>query len=256
MSRSIFIIVIFSALLFSACKKADNFTLEPVSDYYPLTVGKYITYDLDSTYPVYESTALILDTFHYQIQYIVDAQIADNLNRPAYRIIRYIRSDSTQPWVLDHTAMAVNTGSSIEFTEDNLKYIKLVEPIQQGFSWSGNSYIETSSLNTQVPYLDGWTYAYDSLNVPITLGNLLVDSTIKIAEANDQNGPQDHTDVADGNDEIYSSATFSYEKYAKGIGLVYRNFYYNIYQPRDPLSPLDPFGYTGYGITLTMIDHN
>ena len=48
MRRSIFIVVIFFISLLGACKKNDNFKLEPVSDYYPLTVGKYITYNLDS----------------------------------------------------------------------------------------------------------------------------------------------------------------------------------------------------------------
>ncbi|HTC01231.1 MAG TPA: hypothetical protein VK705_11175 [Ferruginibacter sp.] len=246
MNRSIFIVVIFFTCLFG-CKKADNFKLEPVSDYYPLITGKYITYNLDSL--VFTNYGLTLDTVHYQIQYVVDSQIVDNLNRPGYRIIRNIRTDSTQPWVTDHTAFALNTGSTIEFTEDNLKYIKLVEPIQQGFSWSGNSYIEASSLITDVPYLNGWNYVYDSINAPATLCNLTIDSTITVLEANQSDGPQYHVNFA--NDQI-SDTTYSCEKYAKGIGLIYRNFFYDVYQPSYTTDP----GYIGYGIILTMIDHN
>ena len=253
MRRSIFIVVIFFISLLGACKKNDNFKLEPVSDYYPLTVGKYITYNLDSlVFTNYGSTLLSLDTIHYQIQYVVSAQEVDNLNRSGYLIVRNIRTDSTEPWVTDHTAFALNTGSTIEFTEDNLKYIKLVEPIQQNFSWSGNSYIEASSLITDVPYLNGWTYVYDSINVPITLGSLIIDSTIQVAEEDDSIGPQDHTDIVDGYDTVYSSRTYSCEKYAKGIGLIYRNFFYDVYEPPYTTTP----GYTGYGIILTMIDHN
>src|SRR6202012_6251341 len=124
MNRSILIGVIFFALLSGGCKKTDNYALEPVSDYYPLTVGKYITYTLDSI--VFTNFGTETDTFQYQIQYVVDAQVVDNLNRPAYRIVRYIRLDSTEEWVPDHTDLAVNTGHTLEFTEDNMKDIKLI----------------------------------------------------------------------------------------------------------------------------------
>jgi hypothetical protein len=250
MRTFIFILVASFTIFLSACKKTDSFNLQPVSDYYPLTVGKYITYDLDSiVFTNYGATLLTQDTFHYQIQYVVDGQFLDNLNRTAYRIVRNIRPDSTFQWAVDHTAMAVNTGNSIEFTEDNLKYIKLVEPIQNNYSWSGNSYIETTSLISTQQYLIGWNYTYDSVNVPITLGSLTIDSTIDVAETNQQIGPQDHTDP---DNDYYSSTTYSDEKYAKGIGLIYRNFYYDIYQPTTTQHP----GYTGYGVILTMIDHN
>ena len=250
MSKSIFIAIISFTLLLAACKKTDNFSLEPVSDYYPLTVGKYITYDMDSiVFTNFGATILTLDTFHYQIQYVVDGTILDNLNRPAFRIVRNIRPDSTFQWTTDHTALAVNTGRTIEFTEDNLKYIKLTQPIQNNYSWAGNSYIETTSLISTEQYLAGWNYTYDSLNLPLTLGNLIIDSTVTVAEIDQETGPQDHTDPAN---DYYSTKTYSCEKYAKGIGLVYRNFFYDIYQPTTTSSP----GYTGYGIILTMIDHN
>jgi hypothetical protein len=255
MSRPIFIIVILFSLLFAACKKVDNTALEPVSDYFPLTVGKYITYDVDSTVPVYQNTALVLDSFHYQVQYLVDGVLYDNLNRLGYHITCNFRLDSSYLWVPYHTAMAVNTGSTIEFSQDNQKFIKLVEPIQQDFSWNGNAYLYTDNTDS-FQYLQNWNYTYDSLNFPITLNNLVIDSTIKVAETNQQTEFQDHTDIVDGYDTLYSMYTYSTEKYAKGIGLVYRNFSYNIYQPKDRLHPFDQFGYTGYGLILKMIDHN
>jgi hypothetical protein len=250
MSRSIVIVITSFTILFTACKKTDTYSPEPVNDYYPLTVGKYITYDLDSIiFTNYGASILTLDTFHYQIQYVVDAQIVDNLNRTAYRIIRYIRPDSTFGWTSDETDMAVNTGRTIEFTEENLKYVKLTQPIQNGYSWAGNSYIETTSLISTEQYLGGWEYTYDGLNAPVTLGNLTVDSTLQVAEIDDSTGPQDHTNPYN---DYYSTKTYSSETYAKGIGLIYRNFFYDIYQPTTTASP----GYTGYGIILTMIDHN
>src|SRR5674476_1512640 len=94
-------------LLFASCKKSmDNFTSEPLSDYYPLQVGKYITYNLDSTLYIHFGQK---DTvIHYQAQDRVDAQITDNLGRTAYRILRFIRQDTSQAWAPNNTFMAVS----------------------------------------------------------------------------------------------------------------------------------------------------
>ncbi|HTB52028.1 MAG TPA: hypothetical protein VK718_04565 [Ferruginibacter sp.] len=244
MNRFIFIAIIFSAFLFGACNKNDNYSMAPLSDYYPLVVGKYITYDLDSL--VFTNFGTELDTFHYQIQYVVDAQLPYNNNAAAYRVIRYIRPDSTFSWTPDETDLVTNSGNLIDFTEENMKYIKLSQPIQNGFSWKGNSFLFVDSSSVQ--YLADWDYTYDSVNTTITLGALTIDSTIKVNERNEViSDPADPT--------VYSRQTYSTEKYAKGIGLVYRYFFYDEYQPPPP--PYITQGFSnGYGIILTMTDHN
>jgi len=228
--------VLASVIIFSACKKTvEEYPAPPLSDYFPLTVGKYITYSLDSTvyYTNFGTTAAIKS---YQVKFVVDAQITDGLGRPAYRIVRYIRSSPTAAFVADNTFMAVNTGTSIEFIENNLRFLKLKAPIQQDYTWKGNAYINT---NSQVPYLkfyDDWDYYYDSLYMPAKIGAITVDSTIKVAEIDDQTA---------------IDRTFSEAKYAKGIGLVYRNFlYWNKGNANGTYSD------ASYGVLMKMIDHN
>ena len=46
--------------------------------------------------------------------------------------------------------------------------------------------------------------------------------------------------------------TYAFEKYAKGVGLIYREFLHWEYQGRE--SP--EYGYKGYGVKLSIIDHN
>lgn len=236
MRQSFFYAAIATVVLLGSCKKTTEVLSLPVlNDYYPLTVGKYITYSLDSV--VYYTNFGVSATINsYQVKQVVDAKITDNLGRPAYRIIRYIRSLATDPWQPDNTFMAVPTENSIEFVENNLRFLKLANPIRQDFTWKGNTYINTTSLSSNLKYLDDWDYTYDSINVAAKVGTLNIDSTIKVAQI-------DYTDAY--------NRIFSEEKYAKGIGMVYRNF---LYLNKGSLT--GPYSDGSYGVIFKMIDHN
>jgi len=232
---------------FSACKKSNEvFTTAAVVDYAPFTVGKYITYNLDSL--IYINFGTGIETHSYQVKYETDALITDNLGRPAYRIIRYIRNTPTGPWLSDNTFMAVNTTNSLEFIENNLRFLKLKLPIRDNYSWKGNTYIDTYSLNSDVKYLDDWDYMYDSVGVQQKVGTLTLDNCLVVNQRDEVVG-----NPLDPNS--YSEINIGQEKYAAGIGLVYRKFFHSEYQP--PVPGLGGHFVTGsYGITLTMIDHN
>lgn len=243
------LLVCFATFLFSinACKKSTE-TLETASieDYSPLQVGKYITYQLDSV--VYTNFGVNKETRTYQVKHLVEAQITDNAGRPAFRIVRFIRKTAAQPWDSDATFLAVNTGTALEFTENNLRYTKLKVPIRDFYSWKGNSYIDTYSINSELKYMDGWDYVYDSVHMPSTVGTFVLDSTLRV----------DHRDEIIGFPELpgsYSEVNYGMEKYAKGIGLVYRRFFHSEYQPPTP-GQGGRFVDGSYGVTLTMIDHN
>jgi hypothetical protein len=241
-----FVGLFFISLFFISCKKEnDKFSSESMNDYFPLEVGKYITYNLDSTLFVNFGQK---DTIvSYQVQDRVDAQITDNLGRPAYRIIRYIRRSATDDWTPNNTFMAVPTSNSIEYVENNLRFLKLEIPFKQDFSWKGNSYIDTYSINSDFKYLDDWDYIYDSLDIPLTINSLAFDSTIKVFERDETEGDDPSLPGTQ-----YADRNYAFEKYAKGIGLIYREFLHWEYQ--GCVCP--EHGYTGYGVTLSIIDHN
>ncbi|HSV11487.1 MAG TPA: hypothetical protein VLI68_11985 [Hanamia sp.] len=240
----------FILLLLSSCKKENgNFTSASINDYFPLQVGKYITYDLDSTvyYINFGEKAQII---HYQAQYRVDSQLTDNSGRPAFNISRYLRSDSTQPWQIDNVFTAVLTGKSIEYIEDNNRFIKLMMPVKEGFTWKGNSYLSSfaysiySSSNND--FIKDWDYTYDSIGVPLTINTITIDSTLKVFETDEKVG--DPALQPNG----YADRNYSVEKYGKGIGLIYREFLHWEYQPVSSQSP----GYIGFGIKMSITDHN
>ena len=248
MRKAIFLSLIITLVVFNACKKStEDFQTAALSDYYPLQIGKYITYNLDSSV-VYKNFGASVVVISYQVKYVVDALITDNLGRPAYRIIRYIRKTAADPWVADNTSMAIPTLNAIEFVENNFHYLKMKLPVKEGYTWKGNTYIDTYSLNSTVKYLDDWDYTYDSLNARVKIGTVFIDSTLKVAQRNEIIGNP-------SNPNSYSERNIGEEKYARGIGLVYRKFLHTEYQPPVPGHP-GAFADASYGITLTMIDHN
>ncbi|UEG50214.1 hypothetical protein LK994_01835 [Ferruginibacter lapsinanis] len=245
MKKYFFLIGIVTTVFFSSCTKTDTFSSADLNEYNPTIVGKYIVYNLDSTKFINFGTK---DTvIKYQVKFQVDAAITDNLNRPAYRVFRYIRKTAADSWQPDNSFLMVNTTSSLEFVENNMRFIKLKQPIRSDFSWKGNVFIDTYSADSEVKYLDDWEYTYENINEPLTLGAITLDSTITVNQRNEIVG--DPSNVLS-----YSELNIGVEKYAKNIGLVYKNFLHREYQPPTTIGGT---GYAlGYGITLTMIDHN
>jgi hypothetical protein len=227
----------------------------------PLQVGKYIVYRLDST--VFLNFGKIERTHPYQVKFEVNAQVQDNLGRPAYRIYRYIRdSAGTKSWQPDNTYMITPLDNQVEFTDDNLRYIKLHLPIKDGYSWKGNKYLP------QDPYSDyylfsnddamaDWDYYYNGEPEPsVTLEGQNYNDVLTVQEDDESyNIPEV--------DSSYASRSYSIEKYSKNIGLVYKELILWEQQPNptliDPGPPpvysYDPFK-TGFGIKMWMIDHN
>lgn len=238
--------IICTALFFTACeKKTETFDVAPVSDYYPLTIGDHIDYDLDST--LFINFGKKDTVVHYQARDIVDAQITDNMGRPSFRIVRYLRQDDNAPWHPSLTYMVTPLEHSIEVIENNLRFIKLASPIVQDFSWKGNRYIDTYSTDLDLNYLDDWDYIYDSVGVPLTINNLSFDNTVKVFERDEFLGQDPSIPGTQ-----YAEKNFAYEKYARGVGLVYREFLHWEYQGAQP--GRDAY-YEGYGVRMTIASH-
>jgi hypothetical protein len=239
----------FLILLLASCKKENaNFTTASVNDYYPLQVGKYITYDLDST--IFTNFGQTLTVRHYQAQYKVDGQITDNLGREGYNIYRYLRQDSTQNWTIDNIFTVFSNSKSVEYIQDNLRFLKLMAPITEGFSWKGNSYLAYNPYRyydfANPAFMEDWNYTYQDVNAPVTIGSKAFENTITVLEIADSTGDPKVSGTQ------YAEKTYSTEKYAEGVGLIFKDFIHWEYQGPQSISP----GYTGFGEKLSIIDYN
>ncbi|HVY74899.1 MAG TPA: hypothetical protein VG890_08730 [Puia sp.] len=227
----------------AACSKKNPLITDTPADYYPLTVGKYIIYRMDSL--KFINVGSQDTTISYLAKEVVDDTITDNLGRPSFRIIRYLNDTlASGDWVPSEAYMVTPTANSVEVVENNLRYIKLVTPVQDNISWDGNSYIDTKSADSQVPYMDGWNYTYANTGQPYDPLFGTVPEAVVVNEINQTTG----------NADTYLETTISQEVYGKGIGMIYRKFLHSEYQSPNTSNPA---GATiGYGLTFNMVDHN
>ena len=240
-----FWIAIILCIVVSSCKKeSESLTLASISELYPLVVGKTFTYRLDSTVTVNFGAALA--TRSYLAKDSVESIFFDVQNRKNFRIFRYLRDTlATQPWRFTATYFTTITENSIEFVDNNLRYVTLVNPVSENTFWKGNIYINTI-LPSAYYYLDNWDYQYRNLNQNFTTKKGVIANTYTILQQNTQI-------PTSFNASVYNEKNYSIEVYAKSIGLVYKEFLHYIWQPTPvPAKYQDD----SYGVKLNLISNN
>lgn len=242
----------FLLLAFVSCSdKKEVFETEKISEYLPLQVGKYITYRLDST--VFTVSGTKSEVRKYQVKHTVVNEMLDDANNKTYLVQRAINNETASGTWSNNGSYYVTPGEkSIDVIDNNLRVTVLHAPLRADFNWNGNSKLpfdayeqlfdfsvvgmETNKWNFRYgtagnfsyagrEYLNVWTVEQhsDSLNIPPTPNSVV------------------------GYKEV------STEKYAKGIGLVFKNF--QLYEYEVSSGSVTP-QYRGFGITQWMIDHN
>jgi hypothetical protein len=236
--------VLLSIFFICSCKKSNPLITDTPADYYPMHVGNYIIYRMDSLKYINVGSQDTLISYH--AKEVVDDSITDNLGRLSYRVIRYLSdTNETAEWVPSIAYMVTPLKGSVEVVENNLRFIKLVTPVQDGISWLGNAYIDTKSDDSPVPYMDGWNYTYASTGQPFDVLAGTIPVTVIVKEADDVSGLGDNS---------YTQTIFSEEVYGEHIGCIYKKFLYSVYQSPNVEYPQ---GATiGYGLTFNMVSHN
>ena len=234
----------------AACKeKKIELTSPSLNEYWKPAIGKYITYRLDST--VTTNFGLALTVKSYRVRDVVDAEITDGIGRKAYRIFRTITdTNGVAPYKANATFYTVPVGTDwIEHVENNLRFMKLRRPVRDGFEWKGHSFIDASSINSPVRYLADWNYTYKNTALPYTVLGKKFDNTVTILQRDETipEGPFVPT--------AYKQRNFGIEVYAKGVGLIYKEFLHYIYQPPTP-SRNGYYEDESYGVKLQVIDYN
>lgn len=217
----IFLLAVIVISVYSCKKDKSSETPNIGYSYFPSNTGHYIIYDVDSDKK--DCFTLQVTHAHYQIKEIIESVFTDNQGRPTLRIERY-RKDTLQypDWTIYNVWTANLTRTTAERFENNVRYIKLVFPVTDGKTWNGNV------MNTD----DEEDYQYISVHQPEVVNNIAFDSVTTVQQA----------------DELYNlvAPKFKLEKYAAGVGLVYRKKLEMQTQVNDTTGLLDTACYFNY----------
>ncbi|OQP51335.1 hypothetical protein A4H97_27545 [Niastella yeongjuensis] len=244
--------ILFGSFWLSSCNKKDDLTSDAVTDYLNLEKGKYILYRYDSLRFVDFDQFDTMVT--YQAKEVVEDATTDNQGRNGWRIVRYIRDwtdtaeDNWQPIL---TYAITPSDRNIEMSENSLRAIKLVGPITNGYSWHGNGFYPERPYEVNYDFdndqnIQTWDYTYHDVGTTLNLNGKDYENTISV------------TQVADSANVPISQTITGYknlwtESYAKGIGLVYKEV--AVWQWQGATGTQSGY-YTGFGITMSILDHN
>lgn len=233
-------------------KKTDDRVYDKPADYFPMQVGKYILYRLDSTRFV--NFGQDEEISSYQAKDIVEGVTTDQLGRQAWRVVRYLRplnSTNEQDWVGNVDYEVIPGDNYVEVYENNLRFVKLTGPVKEGHTWIGNGYLPDEPFPkyefTAAVNIHFWDYTIDEVGVVSNINNQPYDSTVTITQINDS------SNVPVTNPSVIGQKMRWIEKYAKNVGLVYKDVLIWEYQP--PTGTEDAYR-TGFGLRLTILGHN
>ncbi|QEC66953.1 hypothetical protein FRZ67_06440 [Panacibacter ginsenosidivorans] len=247
MKQILFAFFTTSWLLLSCAKQTETVNLPALSDYYPLQTGKVFIYKLDSLLiPISGGSELEVKSYHARDS-IADT-IRDNIGRLSYRVYRSITDTlESQPWKTIGSYYITPEDNTVEvMDENNLRFIKLKEPLRNDYNWQGNSYIDTRSASSSYQFMDGWNYIYQNAAMPYTVLMGELPNTITVLQEDETSPPGDF------DPNSYQQRNYSIEVYAYGIGLVYKEFLHWTWQTTPPPAKFDN---DSYGIRLNLISY-
>ena len=229
---------------FTTCKTDDTpDELKTAENYFPLTIGKYIVYSVDSI--LYHEVAPT-DTSHYEVKEILVDTFYDLDGRLNYKIERFSRVADTADWNLVNVWSVLFTDNQLQKIENNLRFIKLVAPLKNDISWEGNIYlggledIPVDEECNNLIYLEDWNYHYKNVEQTHIVNDFEFLNTITVIQEGDSN---------------LIWLDYAEEVYAEFVGLVQRDFYH--YYTQDfscPECPWEERVQCGFSVRMKVLE--
>lgn len=202
-----------------SCKKNKTESPPDVGyDYAPASIGSYIIYDVDSTY--YNDFSHDTLNFKFRIKEKFEEEYFDNEGRKALKLVRYIKkfnpllSYDAIPWTIKDVWATNKTATTYEVVEENVRLIKLSFPVKEDNMWNGNS------QNT----IGEWDYKYNYIDNTETINGTTFEKVLQVEQKDDKLKNVIHRQ-------------YYIEKYAKNVGLVYREIK-DIYSNTPTIDPI------------------
>ena len=236
-------------ILFTSCED-ETLVLEEQAfgyEYYPIAIGNYWVYKVDSTVVANISgQKQLLETTSYVREDIISSFL--NPEGDTSYVLQRSVSDapngsfrSTDIWKIEKTE------KNLSRFEENLQFIKLVFPVDIGDMWDGNLFDHRLKIpvaqQEMEPYLE-WSYSVDSIKVAESINGVAYSDVIKVTQAQYVNDIEQR---------------LSFEKYSPNIGMIYREMSIldsQCFEPEcEDMDWIDKAN-RGYQLRQTLIEHN
>jgi hypothetical protein len=236
---------VLSVALFSCQKHNDDPYAKNYSHgYYPLQLGRYVIYNVDSTLFIDTNCQQVKKSV--QLRYSVIDSVRDRYNNLVYLINVEQRKSDTGVWKIARVVNVIDTNNMIQYVENSLRFIKLQFPVVAASTWLGNIMMDIQDSNYS--YFNNWVYTYSNFKQPWSNGLIKFDNTVTVNQV-------DRTDGDTINKQSDpASRTFAKEVYAYNVGLVYREFTHWNYNPKFT-APIDTC-IKGFKVVMRAVDHN
>lgn len=189
--------IFFIALLAFGCKRIEPPSESLGHEYFPLEVGKYCCYVMDSI--AHDGFTGHSDTLHYYIKETIESAFEDNAGNTAYRIRIDYRFSPTDKWNFKQYISANTDIYSAQINRNDVRLVKLSFPIRNRKTWDEN----------ELNYLEPQINRYINIDKSTSLGDTTYMKTLQV-------------DQGDEEDPFFRF--YSRETYAFGIGLIKKEY--------------------------------
>ncbi len=190
MKNKIFFLIL---IINFSCDPEEYSEVKSYQDYFPIEIQKEKKFLVTNI--IHNSFGK--DTSSYYLKEIITESFIDLEGDTAYRIQRYWRTDTTQTYEIKDVWVVKKSENSIQQLEENIRFTKLIFPINKNSFWNGNAF---NNLGYQ-------EYSVQSIHTDFNLNDLTFDSCVSI-------------------NQNYKSNLLEYENsqeiYSLGLGLVYK----------------------------------
>lgn len=178
----------------SACKKDEPAEGDLGHDYFPVHIGHWVEYHVDSLRIHLENNAGDTNHYSYDLREELVEELTDNEGRSVQRIIRYTR-DPNGTWLPKDVWWQAREQVWGERTEENMRRVKLYFPPRTQTKWN------TNARNTG----SGFEIGYTAVDQPYSVNGLNFASTVTV----EGTYPPDN----------FYTRNYT-ERWAKGVGLI------------------------------------
>lgn len=183
-------------LLLASCRKEETQAYDAGYDFYPTSLLTERVYKVDSI--VFNDFTQTTDTFRYFLRERLEEVYTSGDNQ-AVRVQQYLRKSELESWKKTKIWAFSISARHVEELTDNLRTHALLFPVKEGETWNSNR------PNTRAEEINTCKSVASE-----TIGGRNFTSVAHIKRREIQDALKINTDIA-------------FDKYAKGVGLVYRH---------------------------------